>query len=82
MAVNNNDAIILVALVACIKFSINRPKQTKVIGRKPKVDARTPARPPGRRRLQHYNNPVFVENLVKTLKTIHTKMKYKMTNFN
>jgi len=23
------------------------------------------ARPPARRRLQHYNNPVFVENLVK-----------------
>ena len=28
------------------KFSVNRPKQTKVIERKPKVDARTPARPP------------------------------------
>jgi len=29
-----NDAVILVALVACIKFSVNRPKQTKVIERK------------------------------------------------
>jgi len=28
------------------KFGVNRPKQTKVIERKPKVDARTPARPP------------------------------------
>ena len=37
------------------KFGVNRPKQTKVIERKPKVDTR----------LQHYNNPVFVENLVK-----------------
>jgi len=26
-----NDAVILVALVACTKFGINRPKQTKVI---------------------------------------------------
>jgi len=42
------------------KFCVNRPKQTKVIERKPKVDAR----PPAHRRLQHYNNPVFVENLV------------------
>jgi len=25
-----NDAVILVALVACTKFGINRPKQTKV----------------------------------------------------
>ena len=25
-----NDAIILVALVACTKFGVNRPKQTKV----------------------------------------------------
>jgi len=29
-----NDAIILVALVACTKFGVNRPKQTKVIERK------------------------------------------------
>jgi len=29
-----NDAIILVALVACTKFDVNRPKQTKVIERK------------------------------------------------
>ena len=42
------------------KFRVNKPKQTKVIERKPKVDAR----PPARRRLQNYNNPVFVENLV------------------
>jgi len=35
--------------------------QSKVIEQKPKVDAC----PPARRRLQHYNNPVFVENLVK-----------------
>ena len=41
--------------------SIGKPK----VERKPKVDARPPARPPARRRLQHYNNPVFVENLVK-----------------
>jgi len=30
-----NDAIILVASVACTKFGVNRPKQTKVIERKP-----------------------------------------------
>jgi len=29
-----NDAIILVASVACTKFGVNRPKQTKVIERK------------------------------------------------
>jgi len=28
------------------KFGVNRSKQTKVIERKPKVDARTPTRPP------------------------------------
>ena len=32
-------------------FGVNRPKQTQVIERKPKVDARPPAR-----RLRHYNN--------------------------
>jgi len=41
------------------KFGVNRAKQTKVIKQKPKVDAQR------LRRLQHYNNPVFVENLVK-----------------
>jgi len=30
--------------------------------------ARPHNRPPARRRLQHYNNPVFVENLVNKLK--------------
>ena len=29
-----NYAIILVALVACTKFGVNRPKQTKVIEQK------------------------------------------------
>jgi len=29
-----NDAVILVALVACTKFGVNRPKQTKVIEQK------------------------------------------------
>jgi len=29
-----NDAVILVALVPCSKFGVNRPKQTKVIERK------------------------------------------------
>jgi len=29
-----NDAVIFVALVACTKFGVNRPKQTKVIERK------------------------------------------------
>jgi len=29
-----NDALILVALVACTKFGVNKPKQTKVIERK------------------------------------------------
>ena len=29
-----NDAIILVASVACTKFGVNRPKQTRVIERK------------------------------------------------
>ena len=29
-----NDAVILVALVVCTKFDVNRPKQTKVIERK------------------------------------------------
>jgi len=28
------DAVILVALVACTKFGVNRPKQTEVIERK------------------------------------------------
>jgi len=28
------------------KFGAKRPQQTKVIERKPKVDARTPTRPP------------------------------------
>jgi len=39
------------------KFGVNRPKQTKVIEWKPKVDNHPS-------RLQHYNKPVFVENLV------------------
>jgi len=30
-----NNAVILVALVACTKFGVKRPKQTKVIERKP-----------------------------------------------
>jgi len=34
MAVKKKDAIILVASVAYSKFSVNRPKQTKVIERK------------------------------------------------
>ena len=34
------------------KFSVNRPKQTKVIERKPKVDARPPAHPPSISTLQ------------------------------
>jgi len=34
MAVMKNDVVILVALVACTKFGVNRPKQTKVIERK------------------------------------------------
>jgi len=34
MAVKKNDALILVALVACTKFGVNKPKQTKVIERK------------------------------------------------
>jgi len=29
-----NDAVILVALVVCTKFDVNRPKQTKVFQRK------------------------------------------------
>jgi len=29
-----NDAVVLVALVACAKFGVKRPKQTKVIERK------------------------------------------------
>jgi len=29
-----NDVVFLVALVACTKFGVNWPKQTKVIGRK------------------------------------------------
>ena len=29
-----NDAVILVALVACTKFGVNRSKQTKIIERK------------------------------------------------
>jgi len=49
------------------KFGVNRPKQTDVIERKLKVDAR----PPARHRLQHYNNPVFVENLVKNTAVEH-----------
>ena len=35
------------------KFGVNRPKQTKVIDRKPKVDARRPARPPPTSALQY-----------------------------
>ena len=31
---DGRDAVILVALVACTKFGVNRPKQTKVIERK------------------------------------------------
>jgi len=31
MEVKKNDAVILVALVACTKFDINRAKQTEVI---------------------------------------------------
>jgi len=31
MAVIKNDVVILVALVACTKFGVNRAKQTKVI---------------------------------------------------
>jgi len=31
MAVRNTDAVILVALVACIKLGVYSPKQTKVI---------------------------------------------------
>jgi len=38
MALKKNDAIIVVALVACTKFGVKRPKQTKVIERKLKVD--------------------------------------------
>jgi len=34
MAVKKNYAIILVASVACTKFGVNRPKQTKVIEQK------------------------------------------------
>jgi len=34
MAIMKNDVVILVALVACTKFSVNRPKQTKVIEQK------------------------------------------------
>jgi len=34
MAMMKNDVSILVALVACTKFSVNRPKQTKVIEQK------------------------------------------------
>jgi len=34
MAVIKNNAIILVASVACTKFGVNRPKKTKVIERK------------------------------------------------
>ena len=33
-AMMKNDVVILVALVACTKFSVNRPKQTKVIEQK------------------------------------------------
>ena len=33
-SVEKNDAVIFVALVAFIKFGVNRPKQTKVIERK------------------------------------------------
>jgi len=32
--VMKNDVVILVALVACIKFSVNKPKQTLVIEQK------------------------------------------------
>jgi len=31
MAEKKNDAVILVAMVVCTKFGVNRPKQTKVI---------------------------------------------------
>jgi len=31
---DENDVVILVALVACTKFSVNEPKQTKVIEQK------------------------------------------------
>jgi len=34
MAMMKNDVVILVALVACTKFSVNRPKQTKIIEQK------------------------------------------------
>jgi len=34
MAMMKNDVVILVALVACTKFGVNRPKQTKVIEQK------------------------------------------------
>jgi len=34
MAVKKIDAVIKVALVACTKFGVNRPKETKVIERK------------------------------------------------
>jgi len=30
-SVEKNDVVFLVALVACTKFGVNRPKQTKVI---------------------------------------------------
>jgi len=31
---DDDDVVILVALVACTKFGVNRPKKTKVIERK------------------------------------------------
>jgi len=31
---DKNDAVVLVAFVACTKFGVNKPKQTKVIERK------------------------------------------------
>ena len=52
MAVKKNDAVNLVELVACTKFGVNRPKQTKV---------RPSARPP----FANLITRIFVENLVK-----------------
>ena len=74
MTLGSNPKLRLDVSYSYSKFGVNRPKQTKVIERKPKgrQHAHTPTRPPARRRLQHYNNPVFVENLVKTLVKVHT----------
>jgi hypothetical protein len=52
------------------KFGVNRPRQTHVIERKPKVDVRSPA-------LQHYNNQVFKEKKQQTnTQTNKHKIKY------